>query len=519
MNFSSNNTEYGDDKIPFSGPDGFDQDFIRLEWAQTWSGFILPIITGLISAVSSSLILFIIFKSTKKLKDVYHRILSLLCVLDILFSLALAASTLPIPNEDFYSGFKGPRLGNHGTCQTQGFFIIFGFIMTPLMMLFLCYYYVSISCRITQDTFKKVESVFYPCSIAWGLVGPIISIRKDYINPAPYDPHCSLTAYPLLCIYTDVPCDHGDKDVVLLINFWSKYIISMFAMIAIGFAIVVIRVAYSERQLTKALEDLNTVGEVTSSQDVESTAMSNQRQNAGLAPKRKKLVKSILLQALAYILSFLLTWIFICLPFLSPYIRDNYPIMDLLQIIFQPLGGFWNMLIFVHYKIILVKHTNSDQSYYQAFKTLLSRPEDVPDIMLSNLENVDIADRNFELDAAEADEVSPEAGISYEKSNDISSPSESIGLSAYDGLSADAPESLGVSAYDGVSAQTSISYDPSSNVSSKSLDGTIQSISETGGIKNKNILYGYEQKHSFYDAEDMNIENHKNRYSNGSFDA
>lgn len=496
MNFANNHTtEYGD-KIPFSGPDEFDQDFIRFEWAQTWSGFILPIITGLISALSSLLILLIIFKSTKKLKDVYHRILALLSVLDIMFSLALAASTLPIPNEAFYSSFKGPRLGNHGTCQTQGFFIIFGYIMTPLMMLFLCYYYVSISCRITQDTFKYVEAIFYPCSIAWGLVGPIISIRKDYINPAPYDPHCSLTAYPLLCIYTNVPCDHGDKNVVLLINFWSQYIIAMFVLIAIGFSIVVIRVAYNERQLNKALENLNTVEEIISSQDAESTAVNEETRNAGLVPKQKRLIKSILLQALAYILSFLLTWIFICLPFLSPYIRDNYPIMDLLQIIFQPLGGFWNMLIFVHYKILLVKHTDSNQSYYQAFKTLFSRPQDVPEIILSNIENVEIADRDFELDAAEADEVSPESGISYEKSNDI-------GLSAYDGLSAQAPQSVGFSAYDGFSAQTSIGYDLNSNSPSKSTDDTMQNLSETGGIKNKNILYGYEKKHSFYDVEEI----------------
>ncbi|GFH55121.1 hypothetical protein CTEN210_11597 [Chaetoceros tenuissimus] len=503
MDFSFNDTEYyGDHKFPFSGPDGFNQDFIRFEWAQTWSGFILPIITGLISTCSSALILFIIFKSTKKLKDVYHRILALISVLDIIFSLALATSTLPIPNEDFYSSFKGPRLGNHGTCQTQGFFLIFGYLMTPLLMLFLCYYYVSISCRITQDTFKKVEAFFYPCAIAWGLIGPIISIRKDYINPAPYDPHCLLTPYPLLCIYTDVPCEHGDKDAVLLINFWSKYIIAMFAMIASGFSIVVIRVAYNERQMNKALEDLNTVRDVASSQDVESTAVSTERH-----PKRKSLIKLILLQALAYILSFLLTWIFICLPFLSPYIRDNYTIMDLLQIIFQPLGGFWNMLIFVHYKILLVKHTNSNQSYYGAFKTLLSRPEDVPEIMLLNLENVEIADRNFEFDGAEADEESPKSGISYEKSN----------LSAYDGISAEAPDSVGFSAYDGLSAHTSIAHDPISDTPSKSLHGTMESISETGRIKNQNILYGYEQKHSFYDEED--IENFKRRNSNSSFDA
>lgn len=102
-------------------------------------------------------------------------------------------------------------------------------------------------------------------------------------------------------------------------------------------------------------------------------------------------------------------------------------------------------------------------------------------MMLSNLENVKIADRDFELDAVEADEVSPKSGISYEKSN----------VSAYDGISADAPDSVGFSTYDGLSAQTSIAYDPSSDTPSKSVDGTLQSISETGGIKNQNILYGY----------------------------
>jgi len=60
----------------------------------------VPKITGSISAVSSSLIIYLICRSKPKLSTIYHRIMFCMSVADILASTAMALTTLPMPRND-----------------------------------------------------------------------------------------------------------------------------------------------------------------------------------------------------------------------------------------------------------------------------------------------------------------------------------------------------------------------------------------------------------------------------------
>ena len=87
---------------------------------------IVPRITGSMSVISSSLIITIILRSTRKLSTVYHRIMFGMSCADILGSIAMSLTTLPMPSEDVPSTWAGTRLGNVYTCTAQGFLFILG---------------------------------------------------------------------------------------------------------------------------------------------------------------------------------------------------------------------------------------------------------------------------------------------------------------------------------------------------------------------------------------------------------
>ena len=98
---------------------------IAPHFAMTTAGFIVPTITGILSTCCSVLILYAIYKSPHKLSTTYHRIMAMMSIFDILASVCIAFTTLPMPSDDIVR-FAGPMLGNHVTCQIQGFIVIFG---------------------------------------------------------------------------------------------------------------------------------------------------------------------------------------------------------------------------------------------------------------------------------------------------------------------------------------------------------------------------------------------------------
>jgi hypothetical protein len=59
-------------------------------FAATFAGFILPLLSGTISACSSGLIIYIILRSQQKLSTTYHRIMAFMSAFDIISSIFIA---------------------------------------------------------------------------------------------------------------------------------------------------------------------------------------------------------------------------------------------------------------------------------------------------------------------------------------------------------------------------------------------------------------------------------------------
>jgi len=113
-------------------------------------------VTGSLSAVSSALIIFVILHSSTKLTTIYHRIIALMSIGDIVGSLAMALTTLPMPKDMIYTQFEGLTAGNTRTCELQGFLFTVGTSFTVCYNTILCIYYVcSIRFHMTEEAFKK----------------------------------------------------------------------------------------------------------------------------------------------------------------------------------------------------------------------------------------------------------------------------------------------------------------------------------------------------------------------------
>ena len=103
-------------------------DGAEINWPTTYMA-IVPRLTGTLSAISSLTIIYLIVRSNNRLSTIYHRILFFMSVSDVISSIGMALTTIPMPTEmpqekelGFY--WPGNRYGNEGTCSAQGFAIM-----------------------------------------------------------------------------------------------------------------------------------------------------------------------------------------------------------------------------------------------------------------------------------------------------------------------------------------------------------------------------------------------------------
>ena len=253
-------------------------------WPTTYIA-IVPRVSGSVSAISSSIIIYLVFQSAARLSTIYHRIMFCMSVSDIILSVGYALTSLPMPaempmEEELGIYWPGPRYGNTTTCNIQGFMTTFGatsmlgYITTLCMCKFrmplelktklgfsiLCWKHVlfftshffnfltpfSISpdyaCAIGLNLPEKiirnvVQPVVLGFPIICGLYASILSIYLDLNNPPSNmsAAWCTTVPYPSEC-YTI-----GDNEVSCIVGTISGYdqVQNIFnLLIQIGFIII-----------------------------------------------------------------------------------------------------------------------------------------------------------------------------------------------------------------------------------------------------------------------------------------
>ena len=165
-----------------------------------YQGTIIHAISGSISAISSSLIIFIIVRSSRRLKFSYHRIMLGMSIMDILESLMMTITSLPMPKDMVYTQFKG-FIGNNVTCQAQAAIVngagLGTFTYNGALSL---YYFCLIVLQMKDDKVSKyVEPFLHICCIGSAISLGTLGILGRFYNPMPFQSWCSVATFPYWC--------------------------------------------------------------------------------------------------------------------------------------------------------------------------------------------------------------------------------------------------------------------------------------------------------------------------------
>lgn len=378
----------------------------------------IPAITGSVSFVSSGTIIYVIVRS--KIYSTYHRIMLGTSIADCVASLAIALTTLPMPKDVIYP-FAGKSFGNIATCEAQGLAYLTGntfvFCMSFLLnMFYLCS--LAIWFTLKEENFKWIiEAPLFLASLLISLLVPLVYFDKEVINPSPNDTFCSIYSYPQGCNKEDNPsCRGGSMDLqgkfaktyvpIMFITFLTLILTMVMVVISFHRTEKGLRFKTTARELTSAAEtssasvvERNTMmGEEdpqdsslnvsSSSNDTPTTMDISMFRTFRRAQENKRIVTR---QAIMYILAFFFSHGFTVLSYIDLRYHKYMSYTEwiaILRIIFQPLQGFFNMLIFLHHKVHSIRRDNPNESFAQALRTVFLSPKTVEDPIVSSIEIV-----------------------------------------------------------------------------------------------------------------------------------
>lgn len=170
---------------------------------------IIPMVTGSLSIFGSILILYIVYRSYLKLTTTYHRLMYGLAISDILQSLSLSFSSIPVPSDTPGIPYA---MGNQMTCNFQGFI---GTIGKTALTFYYCgltgYFLLSIkSFEFVTDEFlsKRYEPFIHILSISYAVIGAtVIWIQNGFFTSGN---SCWIASKPMFCdTLLDVECEQG----------------------------------------------------------------------------------------------------------------------------------------------------------------------------------------------------------------------------------------------------------------------------------------------------------------------
>jgi hypothetical protein len=316
---------------------------------------VAPTFSGSLSAISSALIIYVILRSETRLSSVYHRIMFGMSIADVLSSTAVALSTLPMPSympqeeELEYRWTAGTRLGNTSTCNAQGFLQSFGMLCMFNYNAMLCVYYAcAIAFTMQENNIKKyVEPVLHGFPIVTSLALSLYFLWNNLYNPQmghtlPFTSWCAPSGYPLYCGGENEECIRGfdvSKIALITTGVTSGYCL---LTIVISLTMVLRKVILTENMLYHG-------------------SLAQVLQNIQEFREKHTNTKVVFVQATFYVVAFLMS----VSPSFIRVIAHEYDATEqvlenlfLVSLLFLPLQGFFNFVIFVSHKVYNYRRVN-----------------------------------------------------------------------------------------------------------------------------------------------------------------
>ena len=366
----------------------------------------IPMVIGPLSILGSTVIIFMVLRSSEKLSTTYHRILFGMCSMDIVSSSGTLLSTIPFPRET--PSLWGHLYGNTTTCTIQGVMIFSGNIASNMYNCSLALFYMlTIVYGVRDEVMKKgIEPFFHVVPLVYIVGANIFLLIKKSFNPV-YT-KCMINSYPTGChLKPNVPCTRGEHSVehFWIFHGWPVICMFFFVLLIMGKLYHAVRSQEKKMQsypvastLPESIQRLRNRASAESSTSGQgrtpsfSSSLTRSffrktfcfpqprtqgfsRQNAFARRRREAMIQCSL-----YVLAYFVSYVFAIIHHstakrggANPHFL--YALLILTQVTVH-LQGLFNFLVFVRPRVIAYSQDEPDLTMAQAFvKAVTSRTD------------------------------------------------------------------------------------------------------------------------------------------------
>ncbi len=371
------------------------------------AAWIVPTITGSLSAASSILIMSVILRSHEGSRFTsYHIIMLFMSFWDAVASIAIAFTTIPMPSDvhEVYP-FSGISLGTIGTCRAQGFLIMTGTFLTISSNCALnTYYLCSIRYNMTEEKIKKIVlPIMLVFCTSFSLPIPVVMLEQENFNPQPYSNFCSFTLDPYptggtLCDSDgkedNLDCIHRLDSSELPLQAMAVFVFTAlsFFIILSSLVVIVMTAFRADIQIRRSRRISRRSGMVR----LRSSTRNIPPLQVGVFNRTKAMLFQACMYVVAYMLTHVWLWIIFGQGLRAREETDFVPSKTLLLClwIFRPLQGFFNSVIFIYQKAYSLCQANrrSQLRFFEAVRKVIMSPSVVPTLLISGIELAEEAD-------------------------------------------------------------------------------------------------------------------------------
>ncbi len=343
--------------------------------------------SGIMSLISSSILIWMIVRSNKGLSTTQHRLLLGLCIFDILSSLSSSTFNAMAPSDRNYVVWNA--IGNVTTCDTQGFLMMVGIVGGLFYNCSINIYYLTVVRYGKSNEYirTKMEKILHAVPIVVALTNGITRlVRKHYnsdplgncIMPVQYQDHCHGYDVGEVGDNFKIPCGRGiDGAWAALISYLVLLFVPAFIMM-FSLGMVYIAVRKVEKKVSRyGVSTLNLNNPTDNSRKsiwqrilallrIPMRPPNSRRLNTMQSQSRVVMYKSF-----AYTFAWFLSYGLYILQWVFWIARSKLPIaIDYIAFICFPLQGFFNLVIFMHPRVISAKKsTRENLTWCQAIST------------------------------------------------------------------------------------------------------------------------------------------------------
>ena len=269
-------------------------------------------------------------------KRVYNRIVFLMSCADVVSSMAMAFSTLPVTRS---SGVYG-GIGNRASCKIQGFFIQIALTSQMYNLMLSIYFYLALKLNWKESRIRRYQYVFFGLPLAVGITLATWGIHQ----------YGSVSTW----CHVDVPPVKDSWLPILLLVLIPNFCVSIIA------TVMMVSVYLKVRRQSRRMARWSFSGSKPETLSGSSNGRQRfKRRENGNDQVLAKLDRQLFTQAVLYLSAFYVTHVleaYLAFHYWSePYLRtqpaDIYAVW-VLFLILKPLQGFWNAFIYFRPRII-----------------------------------------------------------------------------------------------------------------------------------------------------------------------